>query len=265
MVYSQFTAQELYCMAKLCKKKAMFGIPDGFELLSDEERPQAQLEVMDSLLSKQITRMDLDGKTVFAYKAYRELISAICDCDACLTVNSQIGADRSEDIVFWSSANGILRAEVIEDRFVFGPEDAAGVKAYLSAVILKSRSSKAGLSATIPQIVLANAKRRVVDKKEEDARRMLLQNGADVLTDAILTGLQEKADYLGLLLMVNKPTEQPPQQAAFLCAGDILLSLSDKVVSYRNCTVFSACSENDAAVQIQSLLDQFLSIQKEAQ
>ena len=262
MIYKQFSAQELYCMAELLHKNAMYGIPNGFEMLSDDELPQARAAVFDELLNKQIIRMDVDGRTVLS-EAYHELIDAVCDCEACLTVNYQSGQDRAEDTVFWRTGTSFLRADVIEDRFVFVTEDADGIKSYLSAIMINSNGSAERKRVTIPHIALAKAKRAAADKKDEDAKRILLQNGAADLTDVILAGLKENADYLGLLLMTNKPEERPMQQAAYLCANGILLALSETVINYRNSTAFSACAEADAARQIHEFQSRFVVPSKE--
>lgn len=264
MTYKQFTAQELFCMAELCHKQTLYGIPNGFEMLPEEEIVQAKAEVMDSLLSKQITKMDMDGNTVLADKAYQELIASICDCDACLTVNYQFGVDRSEDVVFWRTATDYLRADAFGDQFVFVSEDPSGISSYLASLAMKSKTANTQKIATIPQIALAKAKRAMAGGKKDDAVRVLLQNGADALFDTILAGLQGEADYLGLLLMENKPREKEPQQAAFLGKDSVLLSLSDSILNYRNCTTFSTCNENDASVKKRTFLEQFLITPKEA-
>lgn len=258
MTYRQFTSQELFCMAKIAHKKAMNGIPDGFEMLSEDEKPLAQAGVLDGLLAKQIVKMDIDGKTVLSDPSYQEMLAAICDCEACLTVNYQFGHDRAEDVVFWKTETGLLRADVIDEHFVFVSEDALGLKNYLSTISLNSGAFNGKKSATIPQIALAKAKRAVMDGKKDDAKRALLQNGAGDLADVILSGLEENADYLGLLLMVNKPYEKAPQQVAFTGTEGILLALSDTILNYRNCSAFTTCSESDVTGQVQSYLEQFL-------
>ena len=259
MIYRQFTSRELFCMAQLCRKTAMYGIPDGFEMLPEEEIPQAKAAVLDDLLTKGITSMDMDGRTGLADASYQALITAICDCEACLTVSYQSGQERSEDVVFWKTAAGYLRADVEDDRFVFVSEDAAGIRAYLATVTMRNRAAAEDRrSVTVPQVALSKAKRAVADGQEEDARRALRQNGADPFTETILTGLQEKADYLGLLFLENTPDDNPPEKAAFLCANGVLLTLSETVLNYRDCTVFSACSESEAAARIKAFWDRFL-------
>ena len=226
-------------------------------MLSEDEKPLAQAGVLDGLLAKQIVKMDIGGKTVLSDPSYQEMLAAICDCEACLTVNYQFGHDRAEDVVFWKTETGLLRADVIDEHFVFVSEDALGLKSYLSTISLSSGAFNGKKSATIPQIALAKAKRAVMDGKKDDARRTLLQNGAGDLADVILSGLEENADYLGLLLMVNKPDEKA-QQVAFTGTEGILLALSDTILNYRNCTAFTSCSESDVTDQVQSYLEQFL-------
>lgn len=258
MTYRQFTSQELFCIAQVAHKKTLYGIPDGFEMLPEDERPLVQAEVLDNLLSKQIITMNADGKAAISNTSYQELITTICDCEACLTVNYQFGHDREEDVVFWKTEAGLLKADVIDGHFVFISEDALGLKNYLSTIAIKSGVFNSDESVTIPQIALAKAKRAMLDGKKDDARRILLQNGAGNFADVILSGLEENADFLSLLIMINRPEEKSPQQAAFMGTAGILLALSDTVLNYRNCTTFSSCSENDVANQIQSFLDIFL-------
>lgn len=262
VLYRQLNARELYCMAQLCNKEALFGIPDGFEMFAEEEVPQAKMETLDALLAKQITKMDLDGNTILD-QAYLPMIEAICECETCLTVNYQAGTERSEDVIFWRTGNRFLRADVMGNNYVFLSDDEDGIKSYLSAFSMQGSGESGTAAVTIPQIALAKAKRAFANGKEEEAKRVLLQNGAGALTDVISEALQEKADYLGLLVIHNSQKESQMQQAGFLSSNGCLLSLSDDIVNYRNCTVFSGCAAGAVSAKIQELSLQFFGDAKE--
>lgn len=262
MLYRQFNARELYCMAQLCGKPEMFGIPDGFEMLAEEEIPQTKMETLDALLSKQVAKMDLDGSTILD-EAYLPMIEAICDCETCLTVNYQSGTERSEDVVFWRTGSRTLRAEVVGDNFVFLAEDESGIRSYLSTLSIQGISEGRTAAVAIPNIALAKAKRFFANRDEKEAKRVLLQNGAGALTDAVFEALQEEADYLGLLFIRNARDETLMQQAGFLSSGGWLLSLSDDIVNYRNCTVFSCCAPETVSEKIQEFALQFFGGAKE--
>lgn len=263
MLYRQFNTRELYCMAQLCNKAALFGIPDGFEMLAEEEIPQARMETLDDLLAKQITTMDLDGNTILD-EAYLPMMEEICDCETCLTVNYQSGTERSEDVVFWRTGNRFLRADVMGNNFVFLSDDEDGIKSYLSTLSMPGCNEAGTTAVTIPQIALAKAKRAFANRDEEGAKRTLMQNGSGALTDAISEALQENADYLGLLVIRNLQEESQMQQAGFLSSNGCLLSLSDDVVNYRNCTVFSRCTTGAVSAKIQELSLQFFGDAKES-
>ena len=128
-----FSAQELYCMAKLSGKKRMFGIPNGFEAIPDEYRAAEVEKVCDDLRAKNIAAMDFDGRTTLLAD-YTELIAIICNCDSCLTVNYQSSIGRSDAVIFWRKGNTYLRADADNGHYVFIPDDQTGVRAWLNSL-----------------------------------------------------------------------------------------------------------------------------------
>lgn len=261
MKQSCFSAQELICMAKLCGKKVIHGIPDGFAAISEEDMPVVFQQVYDVLIKKRIAELNFDGR-MFLYDEYTELINICCDCDKCLTVNIQRTDHTASDYIFWHFHDTFHMAEVIEDSYVFSKIDAALIGPMISEPGFPCGNTVASSELVIPQTELLKAKRQCKGGSFDSAVRILRQNGADErLSHIIADGLGEKAAYIGLLYMDNREGGQT--EKAYLSSQGAAFELSQTIVNFRTCAVFKEVDGTNVKREISALVDLFLDCQKE--
>ncbi len=254
----KFSAQELYVMAATAGKGKMFGIPDGFAWTPDEEIPAARQRIKDALLDEEILAMDFDGK-ISVTPDYAELVNVYCDCKKCLTVNRQKAEGESEDVIFWQGNGKLYRAEVLEEDYVFSEIDDLSAEAELTQNNWSTISTAKDAEAVIPQIALTKAKRYGMQGDTEETLRILKQNGADDRLAAVLMdGLQEKAQYLGLLLMDIRSGKCEKTEKAWLNSRGVLFAMRTTVVNFRTCTVFTETDKDTALADEKELIDTFL-------
>ncbi len=257
----RFSAQELYVIAVTAGKDKMYGIPDDFSWMEDEDIPAARQQVSDSLMDEDIIGIDFDGKLSVS-QDYEELAEIYCSCRKCLTVNRQAANGASEDLIFWQYGDKYYRAEETEDDYyVFSTVDDLEIKAELTKDTWPEGADGSNETA-IPQVALKRAKRFVTHKETDQALRVLKQNGADERVAAILLdGLQEKAQYLGFLLMDLKSGECEEREKSWLSSRGVILSMSSTVVNYRTCTVFTETTKDEVSQEIGNIVSAFLGIQ----
>ena len=254
----RFTAQELYVLAATAGKGKMYGIPDGFAWVPDEELQAARQQVSDALLEEDVLAMDFDGKLSVAAD-YQELVDVYCDCKKCLTVNRQSTDGKSEDLIFWQKDGNIYRAEIDEDWYAISNVSPFEAEASVVAENWPERTSQPSADVIIPQIALTKAKRYAMNGNTEEAHRILRQNGADDRTAAVLCdGLQERAQYVGLLLMDMRSGDCKKTESAFLSSRGINFVMGTTVVNFRTCTTFTECEGAEAQRQIKELVSAFL-------
>ncbi len=254
----KFTAQELYILAYAAGKNKMYGIPDGFAWLEDEEVPAARQQVVDTLLEEGVLNMDFDGKLLVSSE-YLDLVGVYCDCSKCLTSNSQNADGSSEDLIFWQYRGAFFRAEIEEDLYFFSGCTALEAEESLTRREWPGSPSQPEKETVIPRIALTKAKRYAGKGTADDALRILVQNGADERTAAVLCdGLQEKAQYVGLLLMDMSSGKCEKTERAFLSSRGATYALCSTVVNFRTCTVFTECSGIDAKKEIFGTVGLFL-------
>lgn len=254
MIQYGFTARELFCMAYLTQKKKMYGIPDQM----GTDRQAMMQSVIDSLIDKQIAVMDMDGHVSLADE-YCELISFVSDCRKCLTINIQKEDQTTQSVILWKYNGRYLMAEAIGERYVMSAVDQSMIRAMTPSVIPKREYSDQTAEAVIPRIELVKAKRFCQSGKQEDAIRVLRQNGADErLASAIAEGLSERAYYLGILYMDVKQDECAKMESAFLSNQDVLLQLSQTIVNFRTCAVFSEVTSESMQNAIAQTIENFL-------
>ena len=255
----KYTAQELYVLAAAAGKKTMYGIPDGFALLNDEEIPAARRQAEDILLDEGITAMDFDGRLNVSAE-YMKLANICCDCEKCLTVNRQRTDGTAEDIIFWMYGGKLYQAEVVDDYYVFSDVEEATVRASAFGEKWHCGKTQGENRTVIPRVTLIKAKRYAAENKTEDAVRFLRQSGADDRTSAVIVdGLQERAEYLGLLLMEIEGTECKKTEKAWLNSRGVACAVANVVEDFRSCIAFSETTEEEINGEIRELTDMFLS------
>lgn len=254
----RFTAQELYLLAAYSEKKKMYGIPDGFAWLSVEEAASARQQVSDDLLNGGILSMDFDGK-ISVVPEYQELVSVYCDCMRCLTVNRQSSNGNAENLIYWNYNGQVFQAEADGDQYCFKEIKSTDVVAHIFAESWSSIDIHDDTQLIIPQIALKKAKRTVAKGDSENAKRILRQNGADERTATVLLdGLQEKANYLRLLLMSPNPDNCEEVEESWLNSRRITFSLHKTEVNFRTCTCFAEVSEIDVRQGVIEIVESFL-------
>ena len=252
----KFSAQELYVLAAAAKKEKMYGLPDGFSWMPEEEMPVAHRQIADALLDEGVLVMDFDGKTSVAAE-YVEMVNVYCDCSKCLTLNRQKENGVSEDKIFWQYNERMYCAEAQEDDYVFHTVSGPEIQADLAQEKWTSVGA-AGMETVIPQIALTKAKRYAIKEKTEEALRILKQNGADNRTAAVLyDGLREKAQYLGLLLMDMSSGTCEKTEKAWLNGRGVIYSMGKTVVNLRTCTVFTEVEREAVSQDIEKLAAAF--------
>lgn len=254
----RFTAQELYVLAAAADKGKMYGIPDGFAWVPDEELQITRQQVSDALLEEDVLEMDFDGKLSLSGD-YQELVGVYCDCQKCLTVNRQSTDGSSEDLIFWKKDGNIYRADIGEDWYTFSRISPVEAEASVTAEDWPERPPQSSADIVIPQIALTKAKRYAMNGNEEETLRILLQNGADDRTAAVICdGLQERAQYIGLLLMDMRSGNCEKTQSAFLSSRGITFAMDTTVVNFRTCTTFTEWEGKEVLGRIKELMSAFL-------
>lgn len=255
----RFTAQELYILASCSDKKKMYGIPDGFAWLPDEEVAVARQLVCDTLQEEGILIMDFDGKISVA-PDYQKLVCIYCDCQKCLTVNRQLVDGKAENLIFWCYDAHIFLAEAEEDYYCFREVTPTEVESQIFGEKWSCTEEHKNYEITIPQIALKKAKRFATKDDSENAIRILKQNSADERTAVILfDGLQEKAHFLRLLLMSLDLDHPEETEKAWLNSRRTIISIRQTVVNFRTCTCFTEVSEESVKQGVKEFVANFLS------
>ena len=258
MKQQSFTAQELFCMARLSGKRAIYGIPDGFALVPQEELQGEVQRVTDSLCDKGIATMDFDGRITVS-EEFSELLRFCCDCGKCLTVNLKKIDGTEENYIFWRLDNALLMAEVVGERYVFSSTDDSLIRALFAGIRFPAGETAGSSEAVIPGRELTEAKSACMQGKSGDATRLLRQNGADErLACVIADGLSEKAGYVGLLLMENGNGSCKKTEKIFVSSRGMTLALTQVVVNLRTCCSFKEQGGEEAGAEVSALLDAFL-------
>ena len=253
----RFTAQELFAMAYISRKQKMYGIPDCFAGLQQAERQLAIQLACDQLSKDSIMQMNADGQYVLNCE-YDLLLSFVCDCSRCLTVAIQKGPGSGVNLIFWKKDGQFLQAEAIGNRYFFSlPEPFLIAGCYKD--VLKGGLECNGIPVEIPQIVLTKAKRLCGDRKLDEALRILRQNGANETEAAvIMQGLEEKACYIGMLLMKVDHGVCHIEEHAFLSSRNIVMELSHTVSNFRTCARFTPASVSQAESALATVVQKFL-------
>lgn len=257
MNQQRFKALELIYLAALSGKEKIYGIPDAFAAIPPSQRKKASSEAEEQLLARQILTMDFDGK-VCVSEGCRELIEFCCDCRKCLTINLQKADGTACSFIFWKKDKKLLVAEVIGEQYLLSFTSAETVRKILDE-LRWDVSGEMPPKAEVPQTVLAKAKRLWASGKDDEMFRLLRQNGAnEQMASIILDGLQEKAQYVGFLLMDNKKDICEKTEVAFLGSRGVVLALNQSIVNFRSCLVFKPVNAEAADKSLLSLAESFL-------
>lgn len=254
MKKQQFSAQELYCIAYLAGKKKMYGI----SIVFGDKRNKKIQDVIDDLVKQQIAEMDIDGKARLN-EAYKPIADIISGCDKCITINVQHESGAANDYVFWRCSSDYFMAEVLDHRYVISQISAEFISSIFDGLTLTSQNEGQTRQCIVPQLVLAKAKRLCISGQQDDAVRLLRQNGASEETAEVITKwLCERAHYVGILLMEIQNSVCQKRGNVFLSANGMSLALSQSVENYRTCITFNEIARDDVNKTIRQAADAFL-------
>lgn len=249
-----FTPQELYCMALIQNKTAMYGIPDRMGGSPQEKAD----EIIDAMLTHHLAQMDLDGNLSLT-EPYAELVEHYCECGKCLTVTLQEPGRDTQSLIFWERSGRYLIAQCIYDRYVFTEVREDLLRALPEQIVPGGYCLRECPEAVIPNSQLQQAKRACARDDIADAVRLLRQNGAvETAALAIADGLRENACSVDLVLMDMTGGDCRKTEVGFLAAGNEMLALSSAVVNYRSCTVFTPSDTRQMRQAAAQLVARFL-------
>lgn len=239
MTRRSFTAQELFCMALLQRKRQMYGIPTGFEDMSKEKAWELLQQLQNSLIAEDIVEMDFDGQFSLKHD-YEEFLRYICDCNKCMELSSQRN-NRTQRFIFWKLENEYIMAEAIGSKFLFSKTSPDQIRALTADMWSEETCCKQKKEIEIRQLAMKKAKRLSLEGNREEAIRLLRQNGADVETARLISdGFEDKADFLAVLLMAGEKDSGPEREALFLAAEESIFEVSQTVINLRTFTKLSS-------------------------
>ncbi len=255
MIQNSFTAKELFTMAYLLKKQKMYGLP--YEM-GKKQHEEMQL-VIDELLTQGIVQMDMDGN-IEVLPAYGDLVNIYCDCNKCLTINVRKEDMTTQSLIFWVYNNTCFMAECVDDHYIFSPIDDFIVKATIVDLLCTVDADILSEPVVIPQISVIKAKRACTKGKYNDAIQIIRQCGASSdVCNAIVSGLEERAYYFGLVYMDIHTGVCDKKELTYLCTNKILLSLEQTTVNFRTCAVFTPIDCHDMHNAVNTYVNEFMS------
>lgn len=256
MTRHSFTAQELFCMALLQRKRQMYGIPTGVEEMPKEKAWECLQQVQKSLIAENIVKMDFVNQPSLQHD-YDELLRFICDCEKCMELKSQRN-NRSQNFIFWKLENEFMMAEVIGAKFLFSKTSPDQIRAMTADMWSEEAYHKQEKEIEIRQMAMKKAKRLTLEGNKEEAIRLLRQNGADEGTAWLITdGFEEKADFLAILLMTVEKDSGSEKEAFFIATGARVFEVSQSVINLRTCTKLSGVDGKEPQKALSETLEMF--------
>lgn len=255
-----FTAPELYCMARLAGKRRMFGIPDVLAGISKDEQPSIIRHYCDELVQRGIAALDIDGN-IRLVEEYRNIPNIYSDCDYCMTITRQAESGENKAYAFWKKAGKIHMAESVGEGYLITESNQKEVRSCCGIDIAAADDDTEVIaqSTPIPQIALVKAKRAAMSGERDRVIRILRENGADQQLAGILCrGLEEKADYVGLLLMKAAGEKVETQEVAWLQRNGVTLTAHKEVINYRTCIAFERTPAAGLAAKAEAIVETFL-------
>lgn len=253
-----FTALELFCLAYLCGRTKMYGLPDPLSHLSDEQKIDMIDLTLSTFIEHGILVMDFDGNQSLQ-QDYRELVSVICDCDKCLTVNISKPENEETYLVAWKKQNFVFCAEQNDNVYTISSVQERTIQSLFYPFYSELCDSDASVESTVLNMSLVKASRAAEKGNLQEAIRILRQEGVcDSIAGVVIDGIQKKATYLGYLLIeIDKEHGNSEKSSAFLCSRNRILHLNQRYRNLRNCTSFGSISKDDAIKEVNGILDVF--------
>jgi hypothetical protein len=253
MMKSNFTPQELLCMALLLQKDKIYGILDS---LGTDQQIVIQ-DTIDRLMEENVVHMDMDGH-VFLDERYYNLVNTISNCSKFLTVQRREGSARGSQIAFWAYADRYLMADIFEAQYLFSWADKDTIHGLLDDCVYQGSCSEEALEIVVPQIQLVKALRLCQSDRPEEAIRLLRQNGVPEETaHVILDGLQRESYFAEMKYAEISSDGSAISELSFLASRGYLFSLQKTVLNLRSCTIFLAESQQEMHRKVSKIADAF--------
>lgn len=251
MTRTNYTAQELFTLAYVSKKRKIYGVQDTFSQMSVSEREQAINGVCDSLLTDSTIDIDFDGN-YSVNKTNTELIQFLCEPDMCIVIDVQRASNQSVQYIVWKRRSRTLQAEVINNRFEFFCENPEWIAKRCTGLLQGEDTID---KTVIPRIALQKASRCCAADNPDDAIRILRQNSAsEELAALIVDSLYGKATCIRATKLSLRGEECKNRSVAFLSGRNTVLSIGETIVNLRTCAVFTGITAEAAEKEIESLL-----------
>ena len=250
-----FTALELYYLAYLCGKTKMFGLPDIFSAIPDEEKQSVLRQTVDALAVKNAVEMDFDGNQTVTSEV-REIVNAYCDCEKCFTVNSTAMDGSSDSFIVWNTFGKLYCANISEDLYWISETDEGTIRLLTLKGQFHETIVRSIPNSTILNTALQKAKRFAMSGNPEEALRILLQNGAsETAAPLILNSLLETNNYYCIALFTSEA--DTAFEKAWIGNADTILELREESVNFRPCTMFSEVSLYNVREEINGMIEKF--------
>ena len=258
MDFQSFTALELYCLAYLCGKTKMYGIPDPLSQLADEQKSETLDSTITSFIDRGILVMDFDGNQALQQE-YEMLVSVFCDCDKCLIVNIANPGKEEKNLVVWKTNQSVFFAEKVDDVYSLSTVQEYTIRSIFNPFFSELCDGESSIESTVLNLSLIKASRAAEKGDLQAALRILKQDGVcDSIAGVVIDGMQKKAMYLGCLLIeIDKEHGNSEKSSAFLCSRNRMLHLTQRYRNLRNCTSFGSISKEDAIKEVNGILDVF--------
>ena len=259
-----FTSIDLYCLAYLCGKTKIYGLPDPLYNLADEQKSELIDATINTFLERGILIMDFDGNQSL-HKELKELVAVFSDCDECLTVNISKPDIEDKDLIVWKKGDAFYLAQLNNAVYTISVMGENEIRNEFCNFYSELCESETSVESTVLNMSLVKASRAAEKGDMQEALRILKQDGvSDSIASVVVDGMQKKASYLGCLLIeISKQNGKTEKYSAFLCSRNKTLHLTQRYCNLRNCTAFGSISKVDAVNEINCILDAFFS-RKEA-
>lgn len=265
MIQKRFTAREIVCMAVLCRERSLYGIPDEFRRIPEEQRQREMQWALDRLVDRGVVEMDFDGR-VSMNSDYLWLIESICRCERCVTLERREAEVKKEAFIFWRTGDKFLIAELDGETYLFSLADPLIMRGILEECVLTSSVRSLGGEAVVPNTELKKAARFRRQGNYTEAIRILRQNGAEErLVQFILDWTAEKASFVFLRNMEIRDGVCTQNEISYGVAEGLVLSVQKTVVNYATCTVFREVDGETVSVALAAAADAFLGEGKEGE
>lgn len=254
----RFTAREVVCIAVLCGKEKLYGIPDPFASIPQEKRFSAMQSTMNDLLDEQILEMNFAGAVSVREESFW-LSEFVCNCESCMTVTLRSSALGEQNSILWKKGDKLLMAEAEEGQYQFSFADASFVRSLVRSISFGCAAAVPLQETVIPRVALRRAKRFFSKGRTEDALRLLRQNGAGgSAVSAVADGITGELRYTLVRLVEVCGKEHTQREVSYLSGKNIVLALEEQWLNLTACVKFISVDSAEPASILAAWTEDFL-------